>query len=133
MSDPRDRAGVPRLRLRQPEDELSGVLRSLQSAVLKHPVAAQAIFSALVAEGRRFAETDPGRRWKRRLARSELLQRARLAWEVTTLWMLAAEPTGVLPSAYLDALFMSASNPELESLLDRLFRESLVDESPEAS
>ncbi len=132
MSEPRD-SGLPRLRLRESGDEVTEVLRKLQAAVLKHPVAAQAIFSALVAEGRRFAETDPGRRWKRRLARSELLQRARLAWEVTTLWMLEEDPPGVLPSAYLDALFMSASNPELESLLDRLFRETLVDESPEAS
>ena len=116
--------GLPRFVLRSPQDEETRVLRSAQMLMLKHPVAAQAAFSALLAEGRSFAETAEGRRWKRRLTRSSLLHRARLVWEVTTLWMLEQEPSGVLPSAYLDALFMSASSEELEPLLDRLFREA---------
>lgn len=128
-----DSGGLPRVVLREPDDELLRVLRSVQLLMLKHPVAAQGAFTALLEEGRRFAETPDGRRWKRRLERSDLLHRARLAWEVTTLWMLEQEPPHVLPSAYLDAVFMSASRKDLEPMLDRLFRETLPDESTERS
>lgn len=116
--------GLPRLTLRSPQDEQTRILRAAQTLMLKHPVAAQAGFTALLAEGRKFAETVEGRRWKQRLEESALLHRARLVWEVTTLWMLEQEPPNVLPSAYLDALFMSATSEELEPLLDRLFREA---------
>lgn len=118
--------GLPRLALRAPDDEEIRILRSAQLLLLKHPVAAQAAFSALVAEGRRFAETPEGRAWSRRLARSSLLHRARLVFEITTLWMLEEEPPDVFPSAYLDALFLAGSNRELEPLLDRLFREGAL-------
>jgi hypothetical protein len=115
--------GLPRISLRDPEDAELRVLRSAQLLLLKHPAAAQAAFSALVAEGRRFGETPEGRAWTQRLIHSSLLHRARLVFEITTLWMLEEEPPDVLPSAYLDALFLAGSNKELEPLLDRLFRE----------
>ena len=47
-------ATVPRLVVRDPEDELLTLLREIQYLLLEHPVAAQAAFSAFVAEGRRF-------------------------------------------------------------------------------
>jgi hypothetical protein len=115
--------GLLRVELSDPEQEEIRILRAAQRLLLKYPVAGQAAFSALVAEGRRFAETPEGQSWKRRLSRSSLVHRARLVWEITTLWMLEEDPPNILPSAYLDALCMAASSEELEPLLDRLFRE----------
>jgi hypothetical protein len=115
--------GLPRVVLRDPEDEVVGVLRSLQTAVLKHPVAAQSIFSALIEEGRRFSETPSGVEWKTKLSHSPLLHRARVILEMSTLWMLEEDSPDVLPSGYLDAVFMAASSPDLEPLMNQLFEE----------
>lgn len=117
--------GLPRFALREVVEDSVRVLRSLQALVLEHPVAAQAAFSALVAEGRAFAASEAGREWRERLTRSTLLHRARIVFEIGTLWMLDDEPLGPLPSAYLDAVFMSASSDEMEPILNRLFRETL--------
>jgi hypothetical protein len=119
--------GIPRLVLRERAAESVRVLRSLQALVLEHPVAAQAAFSALVAEGRAYASTDSGREWQERLTRSALLHRARLVFEVGTLWMLDDEPPGPLPSAYLDAVFMSAGSERMEPILNQLFGDTLAD------
>jgi hypothetical protein len=102
------RSDLPRVALRREDDEVLAALRALQCVAL-----------------RRFAATDEGAAWSARLAGSALLQRARLALEVGTLWMLEDEPRGPLPSAYLDALFLAASGSELESLVDRVFEEML--------
>src|SRR5580704_13030669 len=40
-----------------PDGELGAILRRAQLLLLKHPVAAQAAYAALIAEGRRFAAT----------------------------------------------------------------------------
>ena len=114
--------GLPSIELRDPEQEELRVLRAAQLLLLKYPVAAQSAFSALIAEGRRFQQTPEGERWSNRLSRSSLVHRARLVWEITTLWMLEEDPPHILPSAYLDALCMAASSEELEPLLDQLFR-----------
>src|SRR5262249_33684115 len=116
-----DRTDLPRVVLRREDAAVLVALRALQGVALKHPVAFQAGFAALVAEGRRFGATAEGAAWRERLSHSPLLHRARLALEVGTLWMLEAEPRGSIPSAYLDALFLAASGPELETLVDRLF------------
>ena len=116
-------ARVPRVVVRDPDDELLSILRELQYLVLEHPVAAQAAFSALVAEGRRFASTEEGRAWKQRLADSELVRRARIVWDTTTLEQLTEDPTRALPSAYVDAIVKMAANPALEPLLTRLFQD----------
>src|SRR5580693_1180923 len=42
---------------------LGEILRRAQLLLLKHPVAAQAAFAALIAEGRRFAATPEGAEW----------------------------------------------------------------------
>jgi hypothetical protein len=114
--------GLPKVELHDPEQEELRVLRAAQLLLLKYPVAGQAAFSALIAEGRRFAQTPEGEHWRRRLSRASLVHRARLVWEITTLWMLEEDPPHLLPSAYLDALCMAASSEELEPLLDQLFR-----------
>lgn len=118
-------AGLPRVALRQPDGDPVAVLRRLQQVILAHPVAAQAAFGALVAEGRRFARTGTGAEWQRRLTRSPLLRRARAPWDAATLWMLEEGTPNVLPSAYVDALCSVAQSKDLEELVDRLLRGAL--------
>src|SRR5580692_407187 len=60
-----------------PDTELSAILRRAQLVLLKHPVAAQAAYAALIAEGRRFAATPEGAEWAAALAGSEELRRGR--------------------------------------------------------
>jgi hypothetical protein len=112
---------LPTVHLREP-DAATRVLRRLQALVLKHPVAAKAAFSALVAEGRAFAQTPEGKVWQDRLIRSELLHRARLVLDFPGLSMLELDSSATLPSAYLDTVFMLASSPKPGELLDPLFR-----------
>ena len=114
-------AALPRFKVRAEEDELLGVLRSAQAALLEHPVAAQALFRALVAEGRRYARTPEGARWREALRGSELVQRARVVWEVGTLNVLEEDPEVVVPSRVLDAIARAAARDDLEPLLSRLF------------
>jgi len=121
---------LPVADLQPPEDACVALLRDLQAVVLKHPVAAEGAFRALVAEGRRFARTPEGARWHARLSGSELLDRVRLVFETSTLWMLEHDADGVLPSSYVDALFTAASHPAMEPLLDRLFPSGPEDAAP---
>jgi hypothetical protein len=101
-------------------DELAGVLRRLQLLLLQHPLAAQAAFSALVAEGRRFATTPEGAAWKASLAGSELVRQGRPLWDALTFNLLEEDASTLVPSTYLEALFQAASSPELEALVRRL-------------
>jgi hypothetical protein len=112
---------VPRVELRDPEATEVALLRSLQRALLTHPVASQAAFTALVSEGRRFAETEEGRVWHERLIQSTLLKRARLVFDLTTLGLLEERAGNDVPSSYLDALFMAAASGDADDLLNRLF------------
>lgn len=107
------------VRLRPPDDALIEAMEELRYAVLRHPVAAQAAFSALAAEGRRFAQTAEGRRWQARLAGSSLVTRVRAVWDAATLELLE-DPDAILPSNLADALVHLADHPELERLLQRL-------------
>ncbi len=115
-----DQTDLPRIAIRDDSDEALRLIRSLQTAVLKHPSAAQAIFSALVAEGKRYAETENGRVWQARLIDSALFQRAQNVFQSATLWMLEDAAPQDLPSGYLDAVFMAAENPQLETLLQNV-------------
>jgi hypothetical protein len=87
----------------------------------KHPIAAQAIFRAFVAEGRAFAKTNEGRAWRDELARSELIRRGRVVWEVGTLNLLEENDETVLPSKLLDALVYAAGIEAIEPFLSKLF------------
>ena len=102
----------------EPDDELSRLLWHAHVLLMKHPVAARAAFRALAAEGKRFAETEEGARWKRRLAGSELIARGRSVWEVATLGMLD-ESTRVLPTQFVDMLSYAAGLADLEPALAR--------------
>jgi hypothetical protein len=112
--------GLPTVYLPSSETTL-WVLRRLQALVLKHPVAAKAAFDALIAEGRAFAQTPEGKGWLDKLAASELLHRARLVLDFPGLSMLERDSPEVLPSAYLDTIFMLASSRKPDELLDPLF------------
>lgn len=103
--------------------EITALLQLLQRAVLEHPVAAQAIFSALVAEGRAFSQTEEGRAWYRRLASSRLVEKGRAIWEVTTLNVLEEDEATVVPSRVLDAFVKLTHERALEAILGRLFDE----------
>ncbi|HZI02531.1 MAG TPA: hypothetical protein VEZ71_00825 [Archangium sp.] len=102
------------------EGEQVEVLRRLQGLLLQHPLSAQAAFSALLAEGRRFAATPEGAAWKTALAGSDLVRNGRLLWDVLSLNLLEEESSTVVPSSYLEALFRAAASPDLEALLRRV-------------
>lgn len=103
------------------DSELLATLRAAQAAMLAHPAAAQALFSVLVAEGRRFGATPEGEAWRARLEGSALIRRGRVVWEVGTLNVLEESPEGVLPTQIVDAIARAAAHQALEPLLARLF------------
>jgi hypothetical protein len=110
------------VRLRSHEDDLVAALRAIQELVLRHPVAVRSALAALIAEGRRFAETPEGRTLGRRLAGSPLVREARLVFKMASLFSLDAQPSSEpLPSSYLDGLFLAASSGDPDRLLDLLF------------
>ena len=104
----------------EPSDELSALLAELRWLVLKHPVAARAAVRALVAEGRRFAETEDGARWKRRLDGSELARRGQAIWEIGSMNLLDGEGA-VLPTQLIDAFCYATTRRDLEPALARVF------------
>jgi|SRR5579859_4703980 len=107
--------------LRDCDEELTHVLRQAQRVLLVHPLAAQAAFAALMAEGRAFAQTAEGAAWKARLERSELVERVAVLWDNVT-WNLLEESPETLPSRLLDVVVMAAGIAPLDGLLARLFR-----------
>ena len=118
MSTPDD--DLPTLSLEDPA-EAAGLIRRLQGFVLKHPLAAQAAFAALVAEGEAFARTPEGEVWRERLAGSDLIHRARMALDLPGLSLLTRSTETALPSSFLDALFTLASSRRPDEILDPLF------------
>jgi hypothetical protein len=103
----------------EPADELSTLLVELRWLIVKHPIAARATFRSLVAEGRRFAETDEGARWHRRLEGSPLIRRGRPVWELATLNMLDEDASRALPTQLIDAFCHAAARADLEPALAR--------------
>src|ERR1700759_2472443 len=102
------------------DDQLAPLLRGVQLLLLKHPVAAQAAFAALIAEGRRFAATPEGAEWSAALAGSDPGHRGRRVWDAVSLNMLEDDPATIIPSTYLEALLRAARSADLEGLLGRL-------------
>lgn len=100
--------------------DLVHLLRRVQLAILAHPVAAQAAFAALMAEGRRFAATPEGAEWMAALAGSELAREGRRLWDALSMNLLEDDPATIVPSAYLEALLRAPSTPDLEALLSQL-------------
>ncbi len=100
-------------------DPLLAILGQGQRLILKYPFASQAIFSAFVAEGRRFAETPEGARLRAELAGSELLERCRTAFQIVGHNLLEERRPSGLPSVLLHAFVSVARTANLESLLRR--------------
>ncbi|MFI5308068.1 MAG: hypothetical protein ACHQ53_11980 [Polyangiales bacterium] len=115
-------ADVPTLTISDADEQVIALLRELQRAVLLHPEAARALFRALAREGRAFAQTVEGARWKERIASSELVARALLVMQTATLFALEEETAGATPSALVDAIASAAATPGRDALVERLLR-----------
>jgi hypothetical protein len=101
-------------------DELLALLEQARVFLLRHPIASQAVFTALVGEGRRFAASERGAAWARTLAHAPAMTRAREVWEATSLNLLTDDDQAVLPSTWVEALLRAVELPELDRLLARL-------------
>ena len=121
MRDRPEKEGLPVVAPADPDGDLVGAIRTFQALLLAHPAAAQALFGALVAEGRAYARTPEGARWLRRLTPSPLFRRARVLWDVSTMKSLEEDPSRVLPSAYVESFARAARTQPLEPLLRELF------------
>lgn len=121
---PRSRKTTKTARKRRPrkEDELLDLVGHAQRLLAQHPVAAQQAFSALVAEGRRFARTPAGMRWEEALSGSQLMRRARQVWESTLASFLEEGRDTVLPSSYVELLMKVTELAQPERFLARLPR-----------
>lgn len=100
-------------------DDLARLLADLQLVLLKYPRATQAALRALVAEGRRFAETPEGRRWHARLAASALVRRGHVLWGGSLLDLFDPSEDRVVPTAYVDAVVAALARHDLQALLER--------------
>lgn len=103
-------------------ESLERAVRALQEFVLEHPVAAQAIYRSLVAEGRLAATTAEGARRYEELACSPLVQRLREVWEPASFNLLEPDSDRQVPSGYLEALAVAAEAGQVEALLRSLAR-----------
>jgi hypothetical protein len=119
---------LPVVRIGTTESEVEDLLERFQQLVLEHPVAAQAIVSALIAEGRRHAQTPDGVATLARIRRSELARRGRILWESSVLNMLEERDEHLLPSALIDAMLGALLSDDLE---DRLTRSNPLARTPD--
>jgi hypothetical protein len=103
------------------DPELARALVQLRRVIFKYPMAVQAAFSNLVAEGRRFATTEEGAEWYERLKSARALGQAELLWEILSSGVFSEKPAGALPSYFVDALAHAIKKRHLEPLLTRLF------------
>ena len=113
---------LPTLAIGEPDEAVTDMLRELQRAVLLHPEAARALLHALAREGRMFAQTVEGARWKQRLMRSDLLARALIVTQTATAFALDEVGPGGTPSALVDAIAAAARTPGRDVLIERLLR-----------
>lgn len=120
-------ADLPVVAPPDPEQEVLEVVRRLQLLLLAHPAAAQALFSALVTEGRRYARTSDGAQWLDRLTDSQLVRRARVLWDVSTMKMLEEDASRILPSTYVESFARAARAQPTEPLLRALFDAGAAD------
>ena len=103
-------------------DETAGgdLSATLERARAGDEGAREALFRALCAEGRHYAATDEGAALRARLAASPLVQRARVAWNASTLGLLVDAPRqGALPAALVETFARLITAPDLESQLAR--------------
>ncbi|MBX3203776.1 MAG: hypothetical protein KF764_01845 [Labilithrix sp.] len=109
-----ERAVIRLPELLEEEEVVANVVAQGQRWLIKHPVAAQAIYRALVAEGRKFAETDEGGAWRARLEASPAIRRLRPLWEAATLNVLEADGDAVIPSQLIELVAQALSHTNIE-------------------
>ncbi len=119
--DPQEANDSPETQRAQDEAQVGQAIEQAQRMLITHPIAAQAIFRAFVAEGRRHAQTPQGAALKAQIEDSELVRRGRVVWEGVTFNMLeeAQHATTFLPSALLDALVAATAHVDVDQLLER--------------
>jgi hypothetical protein len=114
-------ADIPYLRFDPAEDGWEHEVAALTRVMIRHPVATQAAFNALVHEGRRFADSDDGRVLRATLARSPLFARFSRIWEVLSGGGAIVEDAAeILPSVFVDALAQAARSARLEQALSAI-------------
>ena len=113
---------LPRLVL-QDDDALAHCLRDGQRLLNSSPELARIAVQACVAEGRRFAQTPEGARWKEALSRSELMGRGRLIWKAYGLDVLLEDAPELVPLDWLDSFVALIGNADLEALVAALTAE----------
>ena len=118
---------VPELTIGDSEAATLSLLRTLQRAALLHAEAARGLFNTFVAEGRAFAQTTEGARFRQQLVESRLVERATLVWQGATLWVTEDPNPSAVPSALVDAIAATAASPRRDPLLDELFRRAESD------
>jgi hypothetical protein len=96
------------------------LLRDAQRSIAEHPRVTAAVISAFVAEGRRFAATDEGRRCRQALLRSERFHRAQLLWDAFGLDRFAKAQTQFSPLGWVRTFVAATASDALESALSKL-------------
>jgi len=99
------------------DPDATQTLEAVQQALMRHPIAAQAAFSWLATEGRRFAQTPAGAAWKERLAASDVIPQLRLIWESLGLTAFHESTSEILPTFFVEGLVSAASAENIEALL----------------
>jgi hypothetical protein len=102
------------------EDLLAAILVQSRRWVVQYPVLAQAVYAALVAEGRRYGRTPEGARWAQALNRSQTVRRSRPLFEAVTTNMSEDAQNAVLPSTLLQAVRQLGTTTHLEAWLSQL-------------
>ena len=100
------------------DDEIIARLKDAQLLLLKYPIAGQALYAALIRQGREYAKTPQGAALKSQLAQSPVVGKARTLFEGITGGMLT-EQNGELPSTYVDG-FLEALDKDLEVVLSEV-------------
>lgn len=100
------------------------LLRQGQDLLKRHPETARLILQSLVVEGRRFAQTAEGQKWKSALARSEFVRRGRLIWQAYGLDELVGARPGPALSDWLELVASALADADLETILSVLMKES---------
>jgi hypothetical protein len=122
---PLESSRLPRLVLADERKPLSSLLLEGQHLLVKYPQPARHLIQAFVNEGKKYAQTEEGRAWKERLAKSQLVRRGRFIWDAYSLDALLENEAGQLPSAWLDIILAAVANPDLETILSNLVVDEL--------
>lgn len=110
-----------------PEERIVELLGEVRRSMLAHPATARAIVAFLAAEGRRFLDTEDGRRTYAGMVSSPEVETLRTVWEKVTLNLLDDESDdGPIPEAWVELVRDLAVGSGLDRLADRLRPDGLA-------